>query len=141
MIPLVVDSSVSIKWYVPEDLAAEALRVRDGTRPLHAPDFLEVEVAAILWKKIRRGEMTRAVADGVLADLPALGIITFHPTRPLVPSAFDLADRTGRTVYDCLYLALAVQLGGAMVTGDDKLVNSLAGSPWAASVLRLQDVP
>lgn len=137
----VVDSSVAIKWYVPEDLAAEALRVRDGGVPLHAPDFLEVEVAAILWKKIRRGEMTRAVADSIRADLVALGIITFHPTRPLVPAAFDLADRTGRTVYDCLYLALAVQLGGVMVTGDDRLVNALTGSAWAGSVLRLAGVP
>jgi predicted nucleic acid-binding protein len=44
-------------------------------------------------------------------------------------------------VYDCLYLTLAVQFGGVMVTADDKLVNSLAGTPWAGSVLRLADVP
>jgi predicted nucleic acid-binding protein len=115
--------------------------VRDGSSPLHAPDFLEVELAAIVWKKVRRGDMTRLVADGILADLPALGLISFQPKRPLVAPAFDLADRTGRTVYDCLYLALAVQLGGVMVTADEKLVNSLAGTPWAASVMRLQDVP
>ncbi|HKA08224.1 MAG TPA: type II toxin-antitoxin system VapC family toxin [Gemmataceae bacterium] len=141
MTALVVDSSVAIKWYVPEALAAEALQVRDGAAPLHAPDFLEVEVAAIVWKKIRRGAMTRLVGDGILADLPALGIITYHATRPLVTPAFDLADRTGRTVYDCPYLALAAQLGGVMVTADEKLVNSLAGTPWAASILRLPDVP
>ena len=141
MTALVVDSSVAIKWYVPEALSTEALRVRDGSTPLHAPDFLHVEVAAIAWKKIRRGVLTRTVADGILVDLPALGIVTFHPTAPLVTSAFDLADQTGRTVYDCLYLALAVQLGGSMVTSDDKLVNALAGSPWAGSVLRLADVP
>jgi predicted nucleic acid-binding protein len=141
MTALVIDSSVAIKWYVPEALAAEALRVRSGSDPLHAPDFLEVELAAILWKKIRRGQMTRPVADSIRADLVALGIITFHPTRPLVRPAFDLADRTGRTVYDCLYLALAVQLGGVMVTADDKLVNSLTGTPWAGSLLRLADVP
>ena len=141
MTALVIASSVAIKWYVPEAYAAEALRVRNGSDPLHAPDFLEVELAAILWKKIRRGLMTRSLADSVRADLPALGLVTFHPTRPLVPPAFDLADRTGRTVYDCLYLALAIQLGGVMVTADDKLVNSLAGTPWVSSVLRLADVP
>ncbi|MBO0700962.1 MAG: type II toxin-antitoxin system VapC family toxin [Zavarzinella sp.] len=138
---VVVDSSVAIKWYVPEVLSAEALRVRSSGTALHAPDFLEVEVAAIVWKKIRRGLMTRTVADGILVDLSGLGIITYHAIRPLMGPAFGLADQTGRTVYDCLYLALAVQLGGRMVTGDEKLVNALAGTPWAGSVLRLADVP
>ncbi len=136
----VVDSSVVIKWFVPEPLAAEAVRVRDGATPMYAPDFLDVEVGNIVWKKLRRGDLTRAVADDILAQLP-LAAITRHPSGPLVPAAFDFADRTGRTVYDCLYLALAVQLGGPMVTADDRLVNALAGTPWAASVLRLQDVP
>jgi predicted nucleic acid-binding protein len=136
----VVDSSVVIKWFTPESLTAEANRVRAGSDPLHAPDFLDVEVAAIAWKKTRRGVMTRPEADFILTELPLLGL-TRHPTGPLVAPAFDLADRTGRTVYDCLYLALAVQLGGVMVTGDDKLVNALAGTAWTSSILRLQDVP
>jgi predicted nucleic acid-binding protein len=40
-----------------------------------------------------------------------------------------------------LYLALGAKLGGVMVTADDKLVNSLAATPWAGSILRLADVP
>ncbi len=137
----VVDSSVVIKWYVPEVFSAEALRVRNGSQPLHTPDFLDVEVAAILWKKIRRGLMTRSVADSILIDLASLTLITRHPTTPLVAPAFDLADRSNRTVYDCLYLALAVQLGGTMATADDKLANALAGTPWAANISRLQNIP
>jgi predicted nucleic acid-binding protein len=70
-----------------------------------------------------------------------LAVVARHPTGPLVVPAFDLADRSNRTVYDCLYLALAVQLGGVMVTADDKLANALAGTPWAAHITRLQDVP
>jgi predicted nucleic acid-binding protein len=137
----VVDSSVIVKWYVPEALSTEALRVRDGSTPLNAPDFVQVEIAAILWKKIRRGAMTRLIADSVLTDFAGLATITRHATPPLVASAFDLADRTNRTVYDCLYLALAVKLGGEMVTADEKLVNSLAGTAWGGNIIRLQDVP
>jgi len=51
-----------------------------------------------------------------------------------------LADRAGRTVYDCMYLALAVQLGGRMVTADERFVNGLANGPWANYVIRLHDV-
>lgn len=140
MKPSVVDSSVIVKWFVPEDLAVEANRIRASGIPLHAPDFVDVEVAAIIWKKRRRGVMTRSEADYVLLEFGSLAI-TRHPTSPLVAPAFDIADRTGRTVYDCLYLALAVQLGGVMVTADERLVNSLTGTPWAGSILKLQDVP
>ena len=50
----VVGSSVTIKWYVPEDAAeADRLRARGGFA-LHAPDLSEI--AAIAWKKIRRDE-------------------------------------------------------------------------------------
>ena len=48
---------------------------------------------------------------------------------------------SNRTVYDCLYLALAVQLGGTMVTADEKLINALAATPWAAHLVHLKDVP
>jgi predicted nucleic acid-binding protein len=136
----VVDSSVVVKWFVPEPLTAEANRLRFGSDPLHAPEFLDVEVAAIAWKKIRRGVMTRAEADFILTEVPLLSL-TRHPTTALVAPAFDIADRSGRTVYDCLYLALAVQLGGKMVTADDRLVNALAGTPWAGYIISLKDVP
>lgn len=137
----VVDSSVVMKWYVPEVHQAEALRLRASGAALHAPGLVNVEMAAILWKKLRKGELTRRDADDILNDFTALATVTRYPSGPLVLSALDIAHRSGRTVYDCLYLALAVQLGGRMVTADEKLVNSLAGSPWAAHIIKLQDVP
>jgi predicted nucleic acid-binding protein len=125
MTAYVVDSSVAIKWYVPEVHQAEAVRLRASGAALHAPNFLNVEVAAILWKKLRKGELTRQDAEDILNDLTSLATVTRHPSGPLVLSAFDLAHRSGRTVFDCLYLALAIQVGGQMVTADEKLVNSL----------------
>lgn len=136
----VVDASVGAKWFVPEVDSDAARRLQDPVHQLHAPAFFDVEVANILWKKLRRGELTRQEADAILQQLPWLSL-TWHHDEALVRPAFDLADRTQRTVYDCLYLALAVQLGGQMVTADDRLVNSLAGTPWAVSIIRLQDVP
>lgn len=136
----IVDASVVIKWFVPETRATEALRVYTSGTPLHAPTFLNIEVANIVWKKLRLGEITRTGADFIVARLPLLSLAR-HPDDALVAPAFDLADKTHRTVYDCLYLALAVQLGGQMVTDDERLVNSLAGSPWAAHIIKLQDVP
>lgn len=140
MNPRVVDSSVAVKWYVAEPLAAEARRVRAGPHPLHAPEFLGVEVANILWKKVRKGDITQTDADDILVALAAVPIAR-EPDANLTAAAFDIAVRTGRTVYDCLYLALAVRLNGRMVTADDRFVNGLAGTPFAGHVLRLADVP
>src|SRR5262249_27669710 len=107
---------------------------------LHLPTFFDVEVANIVWKKLRHGELNRSEADFIIGQLPTLQVLR-HAEAPLLPQAFDLAAKTQRTVYDCLYLALALQLGATMVTADERLANSLTGTPWATTVLRLQDVP
>jgi predicted nucleic acid-binding protein len=135
----VVDASVAVKWMLPEPFSTEAVRLQSPEHQLHAPSFFEIELANILWKKVRQGLLSRAQADQFLDQLPGLPLDR-HDDAPLVVAAFDLADRAGRTVYDCMYLALAVQLGGRMVTADERLVNSLANGPWAAYVIRLQDV-
>lgn len=140
MIVVMVDSSVVVKWFVPEVYEAEALRVRDGSTPLHDQNSLKVEVGNILWKKLLRGELTRAGADDILAQLPRQAI-TRHDSTGLLNEAFEIACQTSRTIYDCLYMALALQLGGAMVTADECLVNAIAGAPWAAHITKLQDVP
>ena len=141
MSAVVVDASVAVKWFVPEVQAAEARQGRHGPDDLHVPAFFfDLEIANILWKKVRRAEITRADADLILAQLPGLPM-TGHPEAPLLASAFDLADRTQRTVYDCLYLALAMQLGGRMVTADQRLYNTLVATSWAPSICWVGDVP
>lgn len=136
----VIDSSVVIKWFVPESDTAISLRLQSGHPPLHAPDFLDVELAAIAWKKVRRDGMARAEADFIVTKLPFLPIQR-HSSVPLVRDAFDLADRSNRTVYDCLYVALAVQRDGVMVTADEKLANALATTVWSRHVRKLQSIP
>ncbi len=141
MSAIVVDASVGVKWFVPEIHAVEARHWRNSPDELHAlAFFFDLEIANILWKKVRRAEITRADADLILGQLPALPL-TRHPESPFLASAFDLADRTQRTVYDCLYLALAVQLGGRMLTADQRLHNSLAGTPWAGHICWVGDLP
>jgi len=136
----VVDVSVVVKWMLPEPLTANAVRLQTPSHQLHAPSFMEIELANVLWKKVRQGLVSRIQAEAFLQQLPGLPL-SRHPDAPLIATAFDIADRSGRTVYDCMYLALAVRLGGQMVTADERLVNSLATTPWAASAIHLQDLP
>jgi predicted nucleic acid-binding protein len=136
----IVDASVGLKWFVPEIHDADARRLQDPAHQLHVPTLFDVEIGNILWKKFRRGELTRAEADTRLAQLPGLPVAR-NPEAPLLTSAFDLAARTQRTVYDCLYLALAMHLGGRMVTADQKLYNALNGTALASNICWIQDVP
>ena len=138
---IVIDASVGVKWFLPEVHAVEARAWRYGPDELHVPSFFfHLEIANILWKKVRSAEIARSDAGLILSQLPALPL-TRHPETPLLGAAFDLAEQTQRTVYDCIYLALAVQLGARMVTADKRLCNGLAGTPWARFVCWVEDLP
>jgi predicted nucleic acid-binding protein len=100
--------------------------------------FFEIEIAGILWKNVRRGDLEATDADAILAKVPSLPL-TRHVEAPLLPSVLDLAVRTDRSVYDCLYLALAVELGGRMVTADRRLFNAISATPWARSICWVEE--
>ena len=52
----------------------------------------------------------------------------------LIAPAYEIAGRTGRTVYDALYVALAVARDCLFVTGDARLAAALAGGPLGSHV-------
>lgn len=138
---VIVDASVAIKWFIPEVHALEARLWRNSGHELHVPSFFfDLEIANILWKKVQRNEIASFDAESILAQLPVLPVVR-DMEPPLLSAAFDLAVRTQRTTYDCLYLALAVQLNGRMVTADQRFYNSIAGSPWGSHICWVADVP
>jgi predicted nucleic acid-binding protein len=138
---IVVDASIGLKWFVPEIHSVEARRWRSASHDLHVPaSFFEIEIANVLWKIVRRGDIEVADADAILSQIPALPL-NRHAESPLLTSTLDLAVETQRTVYDRLYLALAIQLGGRMVTADRRLFNSLSSTPWASSICWVEDLP
>ena len=129
----VVDASVVAAAFFrePHHDAAKAILASDRT--LRAPELLLAEVANVAWKRHTRGELAGMEAEALLADVMLLPI-EYTPTAALVSLALPLALRTGRTVYDCLYLALAVRHRAVLVTGDQRLANALSGTPLAAHV-------
>lgn len=136
----VIDASAGVKWFVPEVDSDAALRLQDPAHQLHVPFLFDVEVANTIWKKLRRGELSSAAANTIVAQLPLVPV-TRHADAPLVRAAFELAEKTDRTVYDSLYLALAERLAGKFVTADDRFVNALSGTAWAHLVISLRQVP
>ena len=112
---LVVDASVAIKWVVAEtdsQLAAPLLR-----HDVEAPDFILLETANILWKLCRRGQLTSDAAIDAQASLLRVGL-SLSPGEPLMAETLRIGLALDHAVYDCLYLALAADLGCPLVTAD-----------------------
>ena len=67
MSKFVVDANVGIKWVLSEVHSEVALRLFDHDYELLVPDFFFPEIGNILWKRIRRGEITPLQAqNGVM---------------------------------------------------------------------------
>lgn len=124
MSPTVVDASVAIKWVIPEAGTREALALLSAGG-LCAPDLITAECANILWKKTRLQELTAEEAS-IAARLIEHAAFEIHPTRHLLQAATDLAIRIDHPAYDCVYLALALQEGGRLVTADARLIRKLS---------------
>jgi len=129
----VVDCSVALKWYIPEPHAESASQLLDGRHELHAPDLLLPEFGNCLWKKIRLGELTANEGRTIIRALENVPL-EVHSSELLLEAALELALHTARTVYDSLYVALAILLDCPFVTADRRLVNALVKSSLSVDV-------
>lgn len=130
---LVVDASVAAKWLLAEALSSKALALVQPENELVVPDLFWAEVGNILWKKWRAGELLETEATSRFDDLRSMDLRTV--SNDLVArAAVGVALATSRTVYDSLYIALAMHEGCRFVTADERLVNGLGGTQYAAHV-------
>lgn len=132
MNPCVFDASVAVKLLLREDDSPAAFAALEHFDP-YAPDFVVTEVANVLWRRARDPALSHR-------DLPALvrafaDDLELVPTLPLVPAALELAVQTGATVYDCVYLALALRDGARLVTADERFAAAVTPHHPSAMLL------
>lgn len=129
----VVDASVVVKWFIPEVHSDAAVRLLEGGYSLLAPDLLLPEVGNVLWKKIRRRELSESSALSIFENLKSKSLqIVGTPT--LLKSALGIATKFDRSFYDSLYLATAVFHDCVLATADDKLYRALRGTTLSPHV-------
>lgn len=139
MTSLVVDASVATKWFLPEVHSEDALRLLDEPYRLLAPDLLYSEVGNTLWKRVVKKEISQKQSIEIIRALETLPLVSFA-TKPLVAAALEVACRTGRTVYDSVYLALAAHHDCRLVTADRRFYNALRSLPLKTSLLWIGDI-
>lgn len=139
----VIDTSVAVKWYIPEplsDAADQYLQLYKNKRArLLAPDLLLVEVGSVLWKKVRFNEITGDDARTIMYAFSAHCPLSLIRSGELLPSALDLAMAQGLTIYDSLYLALAMASNSKLVTADKGIFKLVERSPFSEQVILLKN--
>lgn len=136
---LVVDASVAVKWFVEEEYSVQAGSLLEATHELYAPRLLASEVGNVLWRKARNGEMERSRVGALAAAISKMPV-HWVEDEEICPDAVRLSLGLGRSVYDCLYLALAHRLGATLVTADIRFANALAGTEHGGVVVTLDNL-
>jgi predicted nucleic acid-binding protein len=128
----VLDASVAAKWFLPaahETLTEQALRLFEDYAAnrirLVVPDLFWPEIGNILWKASRVGRISAESATQAVGALMA-GEIPTSPSLPLLPVAFTIASAFRRSVYDSIYVSLAIASNRMFVTADERLANAVA---------------
>lgn len=133
MTGIVIDASVALKWVLDEEGSEEAAQL--AGQPLVAPELFLAECANALWATARRSDLTSAEVWSRLKALQSAPVERV-PLDTLIEDAMILALELNHPVYDCIYLALALQRNLVVVTADRRLVKAVRQRPERASLVR-----
>lgn len=137
---LVIDSSVAVKWFVPEANSDKALQIlRDYRNKKYrylAPNPIYAEYGNIIWKKRIFQGLSASDADFVIREFQNISFI-LTPITVLFDDTFKIAVTHQRTFYDSLYLALSRKENCEFVTADEKLYNAV--KPDFSNIVLLAD--
>jgi predicted nucleic acid-binding protein len=115
--PVVVDASALVELLLQRERAPAVLQAV-GDIQMAAPDVINPEILWALRRRERAGTLRADRAAQAVEDLLDAPLRRF-PTLPLLPAVWKL--RANVTSYDACYVALARELGCALVTADRKL--------------------
>jgi predicted nucleic acid-binding protein len=120
-VTVVVDSSVVVAALVADGAVGEWASSLLASQDLAAPHLLPVEVANVLRRAARSGDITGDVAVLAHADLLELNVELFA-YGPFGPRVWELRDSL--TAYDAWYVALAEELDVPVATLDVRLTRA-----------------
>lgn len=121
---LVVDTNV-VAYHLlgTEPFAAEARACLQGATALAAPAHWEAELANVVWMAVRTGVLPEAEGPARLGLARRLGVGAVA-TVTYAQGALLRAVRTGVSVYDTLFVELAVRSDAPLATFDEQLLRT-----------------
>ena len=126
---IVLDASVVVKWFHEEADTKQAEKLQGqiarGEIVAIVPLLLFYEVANVLTLKAGSEIEEVIAAHHVLENLPFQVV---EAIDTVLEEAIRLAYQHRLSVYDAIYLALAILSGATLITADEKLAGTI-GSP------------
>lgn len=114
------DASAALKLVVNEP-GSEQARAEFAAAPDPAVlDWTALEVASALWKRVHRGDATPEEAFIAFECLEVLGFSVVAAAE-YAPSALAIGIERQHPVYDCTYLAAAMETRATLATSDARL--------------------
>jgi predicted nucleic acid-binding protein len=135
---LVIDTSVAVKWFLPEIHFEAASKVLKSRLELLAPDIIWAEFGNTLLKKVRIDEISVQEASDILKDFIRFPLQTFG-SKFMLNAAWHMAHAARNNVYDHLYLAMAVNRDCELVTADRRFYDSMNKKPHSSRVIWVED--
>lgn len=130
---IVVDASVAVKILSREHGADRAL-VRVAAEDVRsAPNWIRLEVANAMARKVREGTLSADAATKAAAGVTTLVEVQLD-SFDLLNDAFALSIEIGHPMYDCLYLAAGIRDGAMVITADKQFAERAAKGGFAERV-------
>jgi len=140
---LVLDASVIVKAFVPEELSekADSFIQKIGRERVSfiAPDLIYPETGNVLWKKKRLKELRASEVEEIANAIQTIPFIII-PSKSVIQLAINIGMAYDITVYDATYVSVAQIFEATFITADKKLVNALSKSDLKDSIEWLGDV-
>ena len=119
---LVIDASVLVGWVMSDETGMDLPALAAKHEDIVAPWLLWAELRNILIVSERRGRIPIGSAEQITDAVDALGIAL--DTAPASAVVLGLARRHRLTVYDALYLELALRHGAVLASLDTDLLTA-----------------
>jgi len=117
----VLDASAAANIILRTDLAPALIEKLKQSHLVIAPTLFHGEIANILWKYVRFGDLDKETALARYAE--AIGLVDiFEADEQLATEALSTAIRYNHPVYDTFYAILARRHGCTVLTVDKKLI-------------------
>jgi predicted nucleic acid-binding protein len=116
----IIDASAVIELLLASERAS-AVEQSIADADLVAPDSINPEVLQSIRGLERSGQVDMERAEEMLAGFLAMSVVRI-PTVGLMTDAWAL--RHNLSAYDACYVALAISLGSALITGDHRLARA-----------------
>ena len=116
----VLDASAGMAIVLGQDKAQEFHRIMETSEAVISSDLYKIEVANVIWKYIRAGELRKEMASRALRM--ALDLVDeFVDIAENNEEALHESIRNNHSTYDMLYYTLARRHGARLLTNDGKL--------------------